>query len=684
MPVSVTDDNILQITTHHNLQNNSIPSSAPVDPHPQVHDFLLPHTDNTSPLAPRVRTWYTRLCEAHTCFCELPAGSCSGPRPLQTLLATTEWCTPQQPIPQCLQAVEAELLIYDIYFGVSLLPPGLTPADVPPFAVDNYPCSEPGVITAIEEKLRDELSSGRIRVTLERPAHLTAIYGKQEKDSVRIITDFSKPQGLALNDFTDNMHFSMLSHEDAFALLTPGSYMAKLDIRKAYRTVGVRPSQWHLLSFAWTDHASGRTTYYIDTRLPFGHAKAPEAFCRLAAAVRAIMAARGFSAIINYVDDFFVVDGTEAACQAAADALAADLISLGFEQNLPKYCPPATSQIFLGLQYNTAAKGPAPITITVPEDKLLRAEQLAATLAAQPMLTVTQLQSAVGYYNHISYVIWSARAFLRRLLHALTTAQAAHQRWVRVTTSLKLDLLWWQRFARKFNGTAIILQEPRLHRGFFSSDASDLGFGGFLSGLHFSHAWESSAIPAAVATLPTAVRASAVKFWPLPGTPQRADVAYREMFALLWAYWLWGPTHLANRDAPVAVTVHCDNNVVLAEVNNFGSRNIFRMALIRALYSHAAQHNIRPGVIRISSEANVLADAASRLDTVTFRAAELNWRSVTALTHPAWPAAPEVAWHARTFRNPGLFTHRAAVASGASSPAAATAVPTDCFGVHVL
>ena len=622
-----------------------------------------------------------RLCEAHACFCELP-GTCAGLRPLCDLLATADWRPDHPSLPRCLQAVEAELLIYDVYFGVSLLPPGLTPADVPPFSVATYPCSDPGVITAIEDKLRDELSAGRIRVAPDRPAHLTAIYGKQERDSVRIITDFSKPEGFALNDFTDNMHFSMLSHEDAFALLAPGAHMAKLDIRKAYRTVGVRPSQWHLLSFAWADRASGRTTYYIDTRLPFGHAKAPEAFCRLAAAVRAMMAARGFSATVNYVDDFFVVQGPAADCQAAADALDSLLISLGFEQNLAKYCPPATSQTFLGLLYNTAAAGPQPITITVPEDKLLRAERMAALLAARPTITVVQLQSAIGFFNHISYAIWSARAFTRRLLHALTTAQASDQRLVPVTTGLKLDLLWWQRFARKFNGTAIVLREPCLHRGFFSTDASDVGFGGFLSGQHFSHPWDS-AIPTAVATLPPAVRSSALHLWPLPGTPQRADVAYREMFALLWAYWLWGQSHLANRDAPVAVTVHCDNNVVLAEVNSFGSRNVFRMSLIRALYSHAALHNIRPGVTRISSAANVLADAASRLDTVTFRAAELNWRSVTALTHPAWPSAPEAAWHARSFRNPGLFTHRAAVASGVPAPAV-LAPPGDGLGASVL
>jgi hypothetical protein len=149
---------------------------------------------------------------------------------------------------------------------------------------------------AITAKLSDELLAGRIRIVQDRPSHLTAIYGKEEKDSVRIISDFSAPVGGSLNDHTDNMHFTMLSHEDAFALLKPGAFMAKLDIRKAYRAIGVRPSQWHLLSFAWEDPTTtGITTYYIDTRLPFGHAKAPEAFCRIAAAVRAMMAAQGYN-----------------------------------------------------------------------------------------------------------------------------------------------------------------------------------------------------------------------------------------------------------------------------------------------------------------------------------------------------------------------------------------------------
>ena len=620
--------------------------------------LLLPHTENTSPLARCIETWHARLCDVHSCFCERPQ-HCAGLRPLRQLLATRQWCAAPGEAP-CLQALEAELLIHDIFWGVSILPPGVRPSDIPPFEVPNYP-STPLVAAAITAKLADELAAGRIRPVVERPSHLTAIYGKEEPGSVRVISDFSAPEGRALNDYTDNMHFTMLSHEDAFALLRPGAHMAKLDIRKAYRAIGVRPEQWHLLAFAWQDPTTGVTTYYIDTRLPFGHAKAPEAFCRIAAAVRAMMAAQGYQATINYVDDFFVVEGTAEECELASQALSRLLPSLGFEENLPKRCPPATQQIFLGLLYNTAALGPHPMTITVPEDKLRRAERIAASLATQSSVSVSTLQSAIGFFNHISYAIWAARAFSRRLIAAVTAAQAAGQHSIAMTKSLQLDLLWWRRFARTFNGTAVILHEPCLYPGFFSTDASDLGFGGFLSGLSFSIPWDLAAVPTAVASLPLAVRRTAGKLWPRPNTPQWADVAYRELFAMVWAFWLWGQAHLANRNATVAVTVHTDNNVILAEINGFGSRNVFRMALLRALFSHAAAHNIRPSATRISSEANILADAASRLDTVTFRRAESEWRSATAQTHPVWPGAAVAASHARTFRNPGLFTHRAAL-----------------------
>ena len=138
----------------------------------------------------------------------------------------------------------------------------------------------------------------------------------------------------------------MQSHDNAFALLTPDAYMAKVDVAQAYRTVGVRPDHHRLPSSAWRDPASGALRLYVTThacRLQ-ARAKAPELFCRISAAVRAILAAHGHSASVGSVDDFLLIGTTEPLCRAALRALSALLASLAFEESLPKRCEPAQRQ----------------------------------------------------------------------------------------------------------------------------------------------------------------------------------------------------------------------------------------------------------------------------------------------------------------------------------------------------
>jgi hypothetical protein len=201
--------------------------------------------------------------------------------------------------------------------------------------------------------------------------------------------------------------------------------------------------------------------------------------------------------------------------------------------------------------------------------------------------------------------------------------------------------------------------------GFFSTDASNAGMGGFLNGMHFSIPWDMP-LAQAWASLPISarrdrrLRARVANLWPRPGTPTWHDVQYRELFALVWAHLLWGEPHLANFHA----TAHNDNNTVVHDINFMTSPNIHRMALLRMLFTHCAQHNIRCRATRITSEANILADAASRLDVVAFRSAEALWHATVAQTHPAWPGgAVSDSYHRRVPRNPGLYTHRAALLS---------------------
>ena len=106
-----------------------------------------------------------------------------------------------------------------------------------------------------------------------------------KKDSTyRIILDLSSPKGQAVNDGIDQADYSVRysSFDEAVDLvrfLGPGSTMAKIDIKHAFRLCPVRQQDYQLLGMCW----NGK--YYIDTRLPFGSRSSPFIFNSFADAV---------------------------------------------------------------------------------------------------------------------------------------------------------------------------------------------------------------------------------------------------------------------------------------------------------------------------------------------------------------------------------------------------------------
>lgn len=66
------------------------------------------------------------------------------------------------------------------------------------------------------------------------------------------------------------MHYS--SFDEAVNLiksLGQGCYMAKLDIKHAFRLCPVHPDDWHLLGYQWENR------FYFDVVLPFGGRSSP-------------------------------------------------------------------------------------------------------------------------------------------------------------------------------------------------------------------------------------------------------------------------------------------------------------------------------------------------------------------------------------------------------------------------
>ena len=127
----------------------------------------------------------------------------------------------------------------------------------------------------VSEKIRKELEANRLVGPFPYPPfeffqiNPIGLVPKKEPDTFRLITHLSSPPGQSINDGIDHefseVHYSSI--QDAISLLInlgKGVFMAKCDIRSAFRLLPVLPEQYHLLGMKWNDN------YYFDKCMPMG------------------------------------------------------------------------------------------------------------------------------------------------------------------------------------------------------------------------------------------------------------------------------------------------------------------------------------------------------------------------------------------------------------------------------
>ena len=502
----------------------------------------------------------------------------------------------------------------------------------PPYEI-NY-VIDPADVPIIDADLAEELAAGRLFLSPSKPSWITPHFIKKQADNKnRIIRDFTvarahaDPAFAAVNDSTWNNTFKMMSVDDAFAEMRPRAYLAKIDISKAYRSVPVHPDHWELLSYMW------RGVYYTDTRLPFGLSNAPEIFCRLTAMIRLMMARRGFSVIV-YVDDFLIINVEQTEARAAYESLLSLLLDLGFTVNAKKCTPPCRDLVFLGirLQTDVNGSGSGSMAASVPPAKLSDILDLITTCQRSTAVGIRRWQCLLGRLNFVSRVIHGARPHTRRLLDALRQAMRAGSARIAITPAIRLDFKFWLQFAEVFNGHAVILAEPVLHPGFFATDASDEGIGGFFNGACFGSTFSQLAKHA------TPLHLEHRDLWPPHSAsavaatkrPTCTHIGYKELFAVWWACILWSTDW-----AGLTIIIHVDNEGVRGMLNSgtCTSPNPSYMKLLRAIFWLSATRGFRVKATRISTVDNLLADRLSRgtQDAADFRQALAEWRQQATL-----------------------------------------------------
>ena len=431
----------------------------------------------------------------------------------------------------------------------------------------------------VEQTIANEIAEGNYVITPIKPAIISALGAIPKPDSqeVRLIHDCSRPAGLALNDYIDTCPFKFQTLDDAIHLLKPNYFMAKIDLRHAYRSVPIHPSNYAATGLHWHFTGEDNFTYFYDTRLPFGAKCSPEIFHRLTQSIRRMMARRGFESVIVYLDDFLVVAPTYEACQLAFSTLLQLLQDLGFSISWHKVIGPTQKLVFLGVELDTQQ-----CKMALPQTKLDELRGIVSCFLSRLRANKKQLQQLAGKLNWACRVVYGGRTFLRRILDTMNSLQSPTAK-KRLDPEFYADIQWWHSFLQVFNGQRPFLStQPTTD---VETDACLLAAGAYFRGDWLYHNFPLDC--PAIAGL---------------------HINHKEVVAQILTAFRWG--HVWKNQH---VIIHCDNVAAVHIINKGTTAHPFIMHLLRQLFWLSAIHNFRFTAVYIKGHLNTVADSMSRL-----------------------------------------------------------------------
>lgn len=291
----------------------------------------------------------------------------------------------------------------------------------------------------------------------------------------RPITDCRQPLHESINNFMNYTHqpFGYKTVDDVTKMLYPGAFTATVDIAAAYRTIPINPKQRKFQGVRW--RVDGRLRYMVDTHMCFGLKCAPFIFTQIGNFVVRCMQRRGYTSVINYIDDFICVGSTFQECQHVQKVLINLLIRLGFRISWDKCAGPSQYTRYLGLFFDTKW-----MRLVLPNEKLERLHQELEFFRGRKRATCHQLQKLCGIISHCAIIVHGGRTFSHRIISLLKGLKQKGR--VRLNEEFLLDIQWWRDFAELFNGKATMINYNFGHGPWFCTDASGLGYGIYANG----------------------------------------------------------------------------------------------------------------------------------------------------------------------------------------------------------
>lgn len=434
------------------------------------------------------------------------------------------------------------------------------------------------------------MNLGRIKGPFKSPPFVEfqispiGIVPKKEKNTFRMITHLSSPDGSSINDCIDDIFASVsyTSNDEAIKLILKqgkGAFMAKADIKSAFRLIPINPSQYHLLCFKW------KGLFYHDCCLPMGARSSCHIFEIFSKNVEQIMKNEGIEALIHILDDFFLCHSSFKQCLHDLNLFESLAQLLNIPLALEKTVKPTQMLTFVGLELDTVQE-----EVRLPAEKIDKCKDVIKNMLGKSKCQLKELQSLLGLLNFACLVIAPGRAFLQSL-YMLTIGIKKKYHFLRLNAQAKADLKVFFDFLSKFNGISFYREQMFLQpnvKDIFSDAAKSLGYGALLDNEWFSVAWPS-------------------QFW------KNQNITWLELIPIVIALNTWGPK-LTN----MVVKIHTDNEALHFVINKQYSKEIEVKEWIRKLVKLTLKYNILVRAFHIEGKKNESSDLLSRLEVEKF------------------------------------------------------------------
>ena len=372
-------------------------------------------------------------------------------------------------------------------------------------------------------------------------------------------------------------------------------FMAKSDLKSAFRHFGIHPDDWMLLIMKAENPRDGKVYYFVDKCMPFGASISCSHFQRFSNALAHITKAKTGNETVNYLDDFFFAALLKILCNKQVKTFTKICDLIKFPWSMEKTFWATTRISFLGFLLDSILK-----KVFIPIEKIERALNMINTFLGRKKykVTIKEIQQLCGLLNFFGRCIIPGRAFTRRL-YSLTigTNGLNPNRHLKLKAENRADLLMWESFlkhpaafSRDFTDFSEILLAKDL---LFYSDASKnkfLGAGGYCERDWFIIQWDDQFI-----------------------TKNDPSIGYLELYAVTVAVVLWIERYKNSR-----VAIFCDNMSVVSMINNNSSKCRNCMVLVRIIVLKSLIHNVRLSAKHVTSKDNAISDSLSRLDMNRF------------------------------------------------------------------